>query len=229
MRSLLAFSVVSSLGACATTDNVTVELAPNLISSIDGQAAFRVQAFAGGELIGGDPIDVAVEYVDRNGTSHAITALAGTIADDGSLEGEFSGLTWDGSGTVTAVVHGGSGDVTGSATFAVLDRTPPKLSIIGPASHSVRINDETTVMVHVEDEIGISQVFFEASFSNNPTGGNTRARGTVIASGSLASDVPFDLRAQDTQIGDTITLYALAADLSGNQAAAAPVTLTVVP
>ncbi len=86
-----------------------------------------------------------------------------------------------------------------------------------------------TVTVHAADEIGISQVFFETSFSNDPNNGNNRARSTVVASGSLSTDLAFQVRANDTQAGQTITLYALGIDLSGNQVAASPITINVVP
>ena len=77
-------------------------------------------------------------------------------------------------------------------------------------------------MVHAKDEIGISQVFFEATAGN-------RDRSTVIASGSIDTTVGFDYKVENVSIGSTVTLFALAADLSGNQAAAQPVMVTVVP
>ena len=107
----------------------------------------------------------------------------------------------------------------------MLDRTPPTVSITPPPSDTIRIGNDVTVEVHVTDEIGVSQVFFETSGD-----GFNRDRGTVVASGSTDATVSFDFQVRDSAaVGSTITLYALAADLSGNQAAAEPVTLTVVP
>ncbi len=225
---LLSLAILAPLTACATTNEVTVELAPDLISSIDGKLGVHVLALDQRSPVGGDKVDVTVEYTDRNGTAHPITALAGSIDDSGAFDGEFTGLTWDGTGTVTATVHGGDGDVTGTARFGVLDRTPPTLSIMGPGGGQVRINQDTTIQVHVSDEIGVSQVWFESTVSNNPNGNGNRDRSTVVASGSLDAMISFTVRPQDTQVGATMTLYALAADLSGNQAAAKPITLTVI-
>ena len=182
---------------------------------------------SGRNLHGGDKVDVSVDYTDRNGTAHMISPLAGTVDDNGEFKGSFEGLQWDGTGTITATVHGGDGDVTDVATFAVLDRTPPAVEITPPAQ--IRINTDTNVTVHVTDEIGVSQVYFEANFSNGGNGGNNGSRGRIVASGSLDSSVQFTVRANDTQVGATVTLYALAEDLSGNQAAAKPVVLTVMP
>lgn len=225
---LASLAILAPLVACTTTNEVSVELAPDLISSIDGKLGVRVFALSGSSPVGGDKVDVTVTYMDRNGTAHPIDALAGSTDDDGMFEGELSGLDWDGTGTVTATVHGGDGDVVGTAVFAVLDRTPPKLSITGPTSGQIRIDQETAIQVHISDEIGVSQVWFETTVSNNPNGNGNRDRSTVVASGSLDATITFDVRAQDTQVGATMTLYALGADLSGNQAAAKPITLTVV-
>lgn len=213
------------LTACASTDDVVVELAPDLISSLDGTMSLRVTALSDGDPYGGDSIDIAIAYTDRNGTDHAIEALKGSVNDAGVFEGDLAGFDWDGAGTVTATVHGDDGDKVGIATFAVLDRTPPVLSITPPANNQLRVNQDTTISVKVTDEIGVSQVFFEANYSRD---NNNRARSTVVASGSLDSTIEFDLRAQDTQVGETVTLYALGSDLSGNQAAAPSITLTVV-
>lgn len=229
MRLALTALAALPLVACASTDDVVVELAPDLISSLDGTLSLRATALSEGDRIGGDKIDITIAYKDRNGTDHAIEALTGNIDDAGVFEGELVGLDWEGSGTVTAVVHGDDGDVEGTATFAVLDRTPPTLTIEPPANSSVRVNSETTIVVHAADEIGISQVFFEAAFSNDQNNGNNRARSTVVASGSLATDLEFSLRTNDAQAGQSVTLYALGVDLSGNQVAAAPITVNITP
>ena len=124
---------------------------------------------------------------------------------------------------MTATVGGGP---AGTATFAVLDRTPPKLTITPPANNQVRLNTDVKISVHITDEIGTSQVFFETSSNNN----NFRDRSTIIASGSSDTTVTFDWQVPDNiPTGTMITLYALGEDLSGNQAAAMPITVSVVP
>ena len=227
MQHPLAYlAILAPLAACATTNDVAVELAPDLVSSIDGRLSVHVLALSDRDPVGGDKIEVSLDYTDRNGTAHVIAPLAGSIDDNGAFEGTFEGLKWDGSGTVTALVHGGDGDVTGTATFAVLDRSPPVVTITPPAQ--IRINQDATISVHVTDEIGISQVQFEASFSGNGGNGNgNRQRSTVVSSGKLDATLTFNVQAQDTQVGATLTLYALGSDLSGNQAAATPVSVTV--
>lgn len=227
-HSLACLAILAPFAGCATTNDVAVELAPDLISSIDGTLSVHALALSDRDPVGGDKIDVTVEYTDRNGTAHPIDPLTGSIDDNGAFEGAFTGLKWDGTGTVTAVVHGGDGDVTGTATFAVLDRSPPVITITPPTS--IRVNQDATITVHVTDEIGISQVSFEANFSGNGGNGNgNRQRSTVVSAGLLDANLTFDIRAQDTQAGATLTLYALGSDLSGNQAAAKPVSITVTP
>lgn len=223
---LAYLAILTPLAACATTNDVAIELAPDLVSSIDGRLAVHVLALSDRDPVGGDKIEVSLDYKDRNGTAHAIDPLTGSIDDNGAFEGTFEGLKWDGSGTVTALVHGGDGDVTGTATFAVLDRSPPVITITPPAQ--IRVNQDAQISVHVTDEIGISLVQFEASFSSGNGNGN-RQRSTVVSSGKLDATLTFNVQAQDTQAGATLTLYALGSDLSGNQAAATPVSVTVAP
>lgn len=212
------------VGCGADTNAVTVELAPDVISSIDGTLAVHATAFADRVPVPDEAIDLAVVYTDRNGTPHDIAPAQGTTNAAGAFDATLAGLTFDGIGTVTATVTGTT--ITAQATFAVLDRSPPTVAIMPPASTSVRVGNEVTVSVHVTDEIGVSQVYFEASGNG---GNGTRERSTVIASGSTDAMVPFDLQVPDTAaIGATITLYALGADLSGNQAAANPVVISVV-
>lgn len=217
-RTFIALLLVS----CADTNDLEIELAPDVVSSLDGTLEVRAAAFADDEPAEGSKISIAVEYVDRNGASHAIDPVDGTTMADGTFTAMISGLTWDGTGTVTATL----GQLTAATTFAVLDRTPPKVSIASPTAsmHVVRGAD-VTIEVHVTDEIGVSQVFFETQGQNNF---NNRQRSTVVASGTTDANVPFDFTVSDNAtVGSTITIYALAADLSGNQAAAQPITLTV--
>ena len=131
---------------------------------------------------------------------------------------------WDGTGTVTAT----AGAVTGEATFAVLDRTPPVVTI---APATLMQNNDTTVMVHVTDEIGISQVSFETTGDTGGGGGGGGGgrQGTTIAiAGETDAMVPFDVGiGTQVPVGTVITMYAVASDLSGNEGVATPITATV--
>ena len=203
------------------TNDVVIGLAPEVISSIDGTLSVHSIVLADREPIAGEPVDVTVEYTDRNGIPHAIAPASGTTDDKGAFDVTLTGLMWDGTGTVKVAVPGGP---EAMATFAVLDRTPPKVTITPPANNQVRVGADVSIDVHVSDEIGTSQVYFEWS------GQFARDRSTVVASGSKDATVRFDFSVPDTTpVGTMITLYALAEDLSGNQAAAQPITITVSP
>lgn len=218
-------SILTLLAACtADTNAVSVELAPDVISSIDGTLGVHALVLADRSPVEGETVDVTVEYTDRNGMAHAIAPAAGTTDVKGRFDATLTGLTWDGIGTVTVTVPGGG---SGTATFAVLDRTPPKVTITPPAATQVRPGNDVTVEIHITDEIGVSQVYFEWA---GPQGGFGRDRASVVASGSTDATVRFDFGIPDgVPTGTTLTLYALAADLSGNEAAAQPVNVTVVP
>ena len=205
------------LVACTDPDTVTVELAPNVVSSIDGTLAVSATVTGDRQIMSGEDVSVTVAYTDRNGTMHEIAGIAGSTNDLGVFEGTVSGLMWDGIGTVTAAV----GSVEGKATFSVLDRTPPAVSIMAPAT--VKIGNSVKVTVHATDEIGISQLYFGSG-----DGQFARDR-TTIVSGNADTTVSFDFQPQDVQAGQTVALHALAADLSGNLAAAAQVTIMVTP
>jgi hypothetical protein len=209
------------LVACAETNDVVIQLAPEVISSLDGTLSVHTIVLADRSPMAEETVDLAVEYTDRNGMAHPIAPVSGVTDDKGVFDAELTGLTWDGVGTVTATVAGGAAEA--SATFAVLDRTPPVVTITPPTASQVRAQQDITIQVHITDEIGVSQVFFEWSGQNQ----QGRDRSSVIASGSTDATVSFDLRVPD-QIGSMVTLYALGADLSGNQAAAPPITVTVV-
>jgi hypothetical protein len=149
----------------------------------------------------------------------------GTTDDRGVFETVIEGLAWDGIGTVSAQVPVEGGMVQGSATFSVLDRTAP-LAVIDALTSDlhVRQGQEVNVTIAVSDEIGVSEVYFEAA------GSVDRQRSSVVASGAPEASVEFEFDVGDeASLGPTITLYALAQDLSGNLAAAAPTTLTVDP
>lgn len=219
LRLLLLLPLV---GCAADADGVVVQLAPEVISSIDGTLGIHAIVLAEREPVPGAAVDVTVTYTDRNGTAHDIAPQSGTTDDKGAFDTTVTGLSWDGTGTVKVAVAGGGPEAT--ATFAVLDRTPPKATIVPPANNQVRVGQDVTVKVHVTDEIGVSQVWFEWN------GQFARERSSVVASGSTDAMVGFDFAVPDNApIGTMLTLYALAADLSGNQAAAQPITVTVSP
>lgn len=222
----LRFTALAVLVACTPdTNDVSVRLAPEIISSIDGTLSVTALVLADRQPAESETVDITVAYTDRNGTAHDIAPATGTTDAKGTFEATLVGLTWDGTGTVTATVAGGP---VGTATFAVLDRTPPKVTITPPTANMVRAGNDVTVEVKISDEIGVSQVYFEwAGQFGNQFG---RERSSVVASGSTDATVKFDVAIPDfAQVGTTVTLYALGADLSGNQAAAQPVTVTVVP
>ncbi|MCX5748337.1 MAG: hypothetical protein NT062_38280 [Proteobacteria bacterium] len=223
----MAIAAVGSVG-CVDTNDATIELAPDLVSSIDGTLSVRATALADRAPAPDEKFTISVEYTDRNGTPHAIDPVDGTTGTDGSFSTDLTGLSWDGTGTVTATLAGAT--IAAAATFAVLDRTPPKVTIVPPTNLHVRQNTDLTIQVHVIDEIGVSQVFFETAGQTGNNNNNNRQRSTVVASGTTDAMIGFDMTiSQNATVGSTITVYALAADLSGNQAAATPITLTVDP
>lgn len=214
----LAFCALPATTACTSSPTeAVVQLAPDVVSSLDGTIAVRATVLGERTPIPGEPLQLAIDYTDRSGTAHTITPISGNTDDVGVFEASFEGLTWDGYGTVTATGTG----FEGAATFAVLDRTPPKVEITPPAAATVRRGTDLTVSVHTTDEIGISQVFF---------GSTVRARDrSLVTSGASDVTVDFDFTVPDQPAGTTFQLFALAEDLSGNQGAATPITLTVVP
>lgn len=214
-----------SLVACAEPDAVLVELNPPLVSSLDGVTAVRaLVADTRGTPLADEPVELTVDYIDRNGVEHPIEPVRGRTDGSGRFEVLLEGLTWDGSGTVAVKATGGAG-VEGSAPFAVLDRTPPRVEILPPTT-DLRVGPGLPfdVQLRVTDEIGVSRVVLEAS------GSLDQQRSTVVASGSGDATLAFGFDVPQNAAGSsTITLHALATDLSGNRAAAPAVMLTVDP
>ncbi len=224
MRLVCLLSASAFLFACSSEpDGILVELSPELISSIDGTLHVSGLVIDERTPVGGESVTIAVTYTDRNGESHDIAGAEVTSDARGAFEAVLEGFAWEGSGTVTATLTGG--DVSAEATFAVLDRTPPVVEIVPPTTDlHVGQGLPIDVEVHVTDEIGASQVTIEAA------GELERVRTSVVASGSTDATVTFRFDIPDGAIpGPTITLYALGTDLSGNQAAAEPITLIVDP
>ncbi len=236
---LAYLALCAPLAACSTNPNgIEVALAPEVISSLDGTTHVTGQVFANKDTLEKKPVSITVDYTDRNGTTHAIDPQTTTTDVRGNFEIDINGLTWDGSGTITATVLTsptgspvmvGGAPLDGTATFAVLDRTPPKVTIMAPPTvHASTQNATLTAMVTATDEIGVSEVDFQRSDFNGGGGGfNGGGRTSVIASGATSVTESFTMDIQQTNAGATFTLYALAVDLSGNIGTATPVTVTV--
>jgi hypothetical protein len=225
---LLLLIAVTPLVGCASTNEIVVELSPDVISSLDGTVHVRATAFSGQDVHGGDSITFTVAYTDRNGVDHPVDSIKATAKDSGVAEATFTGLTWDGTGTVTAEVKKDGKTIDGTATFAVLDRSPPVVTIMPPAM--IRINMQVAIPVHITDEIGISSASCDTS--GNGGGGNNGCRGggrTTFSAGQHDVTLMFDYQANDTQVGQMITFYAIASDLSGNLGVATPVVATIIP
>lgn len=230
---ILRFISFAYLGACGPdTNEVLLELAPDVVSSLDGTLAIHAIALADRDPVPGEHIAITVDYRDRHGVAHVIAQAEGVSDETGALDVVLDGLMWDGLGTVKAqILSGGAGSpallrgsepVEAVASFSVLDRTPPVVMIVPPPASQVRAGNGVSIMVRVTDEIGVSRVFFESSSDSNDS--------TVVTGGSANTSVAFDLDVPGSAaIGSTITVYALAADLSSNEAAATPIVLTVVP
>lgn len=217
LRLLLCVPLVACTNAA---DSVVVQLAPEVISSIDGTVSVHAIVLAEREPVPEEPVEVSITYTDRNGMDHAIAPITGSTDQKGAFDATFEGLIWDGIGEVKVTVPGGGPEA--AATFSVLDRTPPKVTIQAPANNQVRAGQDTNISVKATDEIGVSQVYLEWS------GGQRRDRSGIIATGAGDVTLTFDFQAPDAP-GTTLTLYALAEDLSGNQGVAMPITVNVVP
>lgn len=216
-----AVASLAVAGACdVEPDTIRVELAPSVVSSLDGSVHVHTTVLAEGELEPDAPVAIAVDYTDRNGDAHSIAGADGVTDELGAFDAVLTGLDFEGVGTVTASI----GELTGTATFSVLDLTPPVVTILPPNPDlEITVGQDVAIDVEVSDEIGISEVLLEAD------GDVRRDRRTVVASGAASTTVTFDIRAEDTAAGGTVTLHALAGDLSGNLTAAEPITLTVIP
>lgn len=220
-RSWLALVIATT--ACSSTPNtVEVALAPSVISSLDGRTTITALVAEDTTPIADHDVHVTIDYVDRNGTPHAIDPIDGTTNERGVFTATLEGLAWDGTGTITV----DAGDATGAATFGVLDRTPPKVTILSPTT-DMRVGPglPLDIQVHVTDEIGVGQVILDTTGDF----GNGR-RSTTLVSGTLDGTVTFRLDVPaDAPAGPNQELFALATDLSGNSAVAAPLTLTIDP
>lgn len=236
-RAVAAASACFALFACGSDtpppDGITILLAPDVVSSNEGTIHVRTVVLEGTAVREGESLLLEVTYEDRNGETHAIESIAGESDSRGVLEATFEGFAFEGGGSIQATVMEGDAPLLDEndqplravASFAVLDLTPPSVTILPPTNDLVvGAGFPVQVEIEVADEIGISEVFFEVEGEVN------RQRSTVVASGETSATVRFDFDVpRDALAGPTITLYAMAADLSGNLTAAEPVVLTVDP
>jgi hypothetical protein len=212
-----------ALTACAGAPTaVAIELSPTVISSLSAETT--VHAIVVGETtpLADEAVRVSVAYTDRNGTDHAIEPVDGRTDARGQFAAVIGGLAFDGTGTVTVEAAPG---VLGTATFAVLDRTPPVIEILPPTiDNRVGPGLPLDIQVRVTDEIGVSEVTIDG------LGTIIGSRSTVVSSGALDTTLTFRTGIPaGVAAGPNVRVFALARDLSGNIAAAAPITLTVDP
>ncbi len=236
-ENIAAVLLCGFIAACGSDtpppDGIVVELAPDVISSNEGTIHVRSVVLEGTSARQGELVLLEVSYADRNGVDHVIESVTGESDERGAVEVIFDGFTFEGGGTIRATVLEGDqpllddedSPLSAVASFSVLDLSPPSVTILPPTSDLVvGAGFPVQVAIEVADEIGISEVFFEVDGEVN------RQRSTVVASGETSATVRFDFDVpRDALAGPTITLYALAADLSGNLMAAEPVVLTVDP
>ncbi|MCE9577422.1 MAG: hypothetical protein K8W52_30010 [Deltaproteobacteria bacterium] len=222
MRSPHLAPLFGALTACTGAPSaVRVELAPSVVSSIDGTTTVTALVSDGVTPLPDEPVHVTLTYRDRAGATHDLAPVDGTTDDRGVFATVITGLRWDGDGAVMVDASG----AMGTATFAVLDRTPAAVEILPPTT-DLRVGPglPLAVQVHATDDTGISQIFFESS------GDTIGRRATVVASGTSDATATFRIAIPtDATPGPSITLYAMAEDLASNRAAAAPVVLTVDP
>ena len=178
MSSPRLFAVLALLPTAACVGDpseIVVSLAPDVVSSLSGELTVRAIVLADRTPIEGEPLEISVDYADRGGVAHAIAPVSGTTDGTGAFEATLAGMTWDGRGTVLVTGAG----IEGTASFAVLDRTPPTVTLTAPVAATVRRGQDITIDVHVTDEIGVSQVWF---------GSSLRARDrSLIASGTMSA------------------------------------------
>jgi hypothetical protein len=226
-------------------DHVSLTLAPGIVGSQSGTIEAEAAVTDGKQLLSGWSVLLHVDYTDRNGMAHMIADVTGKTDDSGTAATSFTGLSWEGSGTITASVLDGKGmpaldpkkdPVTISETFSVLDETPPSVMITAPADMAViprvggggggPMDAPFTVTVNATDEIGISQIFVQVATSD----GNTnidRTSSKIVASGTTMGTASFNFDGRNTAPGTTATIYAMAADMSGNLAVSAPIMISI--
>ena len=237
----LAYSIMAvGLVGCSapTPDRVQLTLAPDVISSESGTLAASAKVLDGDRGLDGWTVKLHVDYADRNDAAHAVDDASNVSDTTGLVAGSFQGLKWEGAGTVTAAVFDKQGNaaldakknpITTQATFSVLDETPPAVMITSPASGATvsRANGSMNVGIAATDEIGVSQVYVQVATANGNT--NLDRTRSTIATGSTTAQGSFGFDVGNVNAGTTVTIYAMAADMTGNLGVAAPITITVGP
>ena len=235
MRRLLSFAALCLAVGCGPGPNrIELSLAPDLIASTIGTLGATATVYSNKETTAGFNVAFDVAYKDRNGMAHTIAGISDTTNVAGQANASFAGLIFEGSGTVTAKVLDSQGvalvddmkqPLQTTASFGVLDLSPPQVTITSPANGAhFAMNTQYTITVHATDEIGVSQVYTQTSRSNGGNGGN--GSGSRITSGAADVTVKVDADTGGNST-NTITIYAMAADLSGNLGVAAPVVINV--
>lgn len=216
-------------------DRVKLQLAPDVVSSESGIVAAQAVVLAGDTELKGWTVKLHADYADRNNTMHALDDATAKSDDTGLVAGAFSGLKWEGSGTLTASVLDAAGNpaldakkaaITAQATFSVLDESPPTLMITSPAGGAtLPRGNGLAIDVSASDEIGVSQVYVQVATANGNT--NLDRTRSTIATGSTAVNGTFDFDTGNLQTTTMVTIYAMAADMSGNLGVATPITITL--
>ena len=238
MRRLVFFCASLGVIGCGapSPDRVTLALAPNVISSESGALAAQAKVLHGDTELNGWTVKLHTNYIDRNNMMHAVDDASNKSDDTGLVQGAFSGLKWEGAGTVTASVLDAAGNpaldsktkmpITADATFSVVDESPPVVMITSPANGAiVKLGSNLDIQISATDEIGVSQIYVQAATTN----GNTqldRTRST-IATGSTTVSGSFGFDTGNLQTAQSVTIYAMAADMSNNLGVAMPVTINL--
>ncbi|MBL9004335.1 MAG: hypothetical protein JNJ46_08820 [Myxococcales bacterium] len=235
MRSLWSVPVLLFAVGCGPGPNrMELALAPDLIASTIGTLGATATVYSNKDSTSGVHVAFDVAYKDRNGVPHTIAGISDATDVAGQAKASFAGLIFEGSGTVTAKALDSQGAVIlddmknplqATATFGVLDLSPPQVAITSPANGAhFAMNAQYTITVRATDEIGVSQVYTQTSRSNGGTGGNASSSRITSGAADVTVRVDADTGGNPT---NTITIYAMAADLSGNLGVAPPVVINV--
>jgi hypothetical protein len=217
-------------------DRVSLALAPDVISSDSGVLSAQARVWNGDTELKGWNVKLHVDYTDRNDVAHAVDDMAATSDGIGAVQNSFAGLKWEGAGTVTASVFDEKGmpaldaqkaPIMTAATFAVIDQSPPAVSIVSPAN-GAKITQGTKLVVQASasDEIGVSQLYVQAVTTNGSTNID-RTRSTILASGTTSGTASFEFDTGNDNAWTAVTIYAMAADMSGNLAVASSINNTI--
>src|SRR5512140_2371013 len=72
LRLMYLFAVGSIVACSASTNDVEITLAPDVVSSLDGTLAVHAIVLGDREPMSGVSVDITVDYKDRKGVAHAI-------------------------------------------------------------------------------------------------------------------------------------------------------------